>query len=107
MLPNAGLRNFPQLTSDRERTRANLQLKFKAHFPEPAKKVAREVGLSPETVDLYRQSGIPKSWAQFAQICRANPAFALDVLEDLGITIDQDRNAYALFLSLQRAVRGE
>lgn len=100
-------RNFGPLTTGQEQTRANLQRKFDVHFPDRAKTTAKRTGLSPETVDLYKQVNVPKAWARFAEVCKANPAFAIDILEDLGISIDQDRNSYALFLSLQRAVRGE
>jgi 2-hydroxychromene-2-carboxylate isomerase len=107
MQPPTNGRNSRTVTANREQTRASLQQKFKVHFPDQTKKVARQVGLSPETVDVYKQANVPQAWAQFAEVCKANPAFALDVLEDLGISIDQDRNAYTLFLQLQKTVRGQ
>jgi hypothetical protein len=106
MPPALNGRNTNGLQGGREQTRASLQRKFKQHFPDPAKKVGRNVGLSAETVDVYRQANVPQAWAQFAEVCKANPAFAIDILEDLGIDIDQDRNAYVLFLQLQKQVRG-
>jgi hypothetical protein len=99
----AGGRNYGTV---KHQTRTSLHGKFVRHFSEPAKVVARKVGQSADTVDLYRQTSVPQAWAQFAEYCRANPAFALDILEDLGIDIDQDRNAYAMFLQLQKQVRG-
>lgn len=104
MPPASNGRNAFGLQGAREQTRASLQRKFKEHFPDPAKKVGRNVGLSAETVDVYRQANVPQAWAQFAEVCRANPHFALDVLVDLGIDLDNDRDAYAQFLSMKRAM---
>ena len=107
MHPRSNGRNVQTQALSKEQTRASLHQKFKVHFSEPTKKIARQVGLSPETVDVYKQANIPQAWAQFAEVCKANPAFAFDILEDLGISIDQDRNAYVMFLQLQKQVRGE
>lgn len=37
--------------------------------------------------------------------CRAYPGFGLEALELMGIDIDRDRDAYAMFLALQQRVR--
>jgi hypothetical protein len=101
--PNNG-RNLGGLTTNREQTRSRLHQKFKVHFSEPSKVTARRVELSAETVDLYKQANVPEAWATFAAVCRANPHFALDVLVDLGIDLDNDRDAYAQFLSMKRTM---
>lgn len=100
-------RNTSALTNSREQTREALQRSFKVHITDTAKTAARKVGQSAETVDVYRQVNVPIAWAQMVEWCRAYPAFALDVMEHMGLDIDQDRNAYVLFLQLQKQVRGE
>jgi hypothetical protein len=98
-------RNSSALTNCREQTREVLQQSFKLHVTEPSKVAARKLGKSAETVDAYRQVGLPKSWADMIECGRKYPAFALDVVEMMGLDIDRDRDSYAIFLSLQRAVR--
>jgi hypothetical protein len=100
-------RNSGALTKSREQTRDALQRSFKLHVNEPAKVAARKIGKSAETVDAYRQVGVPQSWADLVECCRKYPGFALDVMEAMGLDVDRDRDAYAMFLSLQRAVRGQ
>ena len=90
----------------REQTRTQLHRSLTLHVTEPAKVVARKVAASPDTVESHRQQ-IPQSWANLIAYCRAYPAFALDVVEAMGLDLDRDRDAYATFLQLQRQVRGE
>jgi hypothetical protein len=72
----------------------------------PAKEVARHVESSIDTIDARRQGNIPVAWAEMIEYCRAYPAFGMEVLEQMGIDIDQDRQAFAIFLQLQNQVRG-
>jgi hypothetical protein len=98
----------PRNTDDaRVLTRTSLHARLVSHVTEPSKIVAKKVGASPDSVDLYRQGSVPKSWAALIAYCRAYPAFGLEVLELMNIDIDRDRNAYATFLQLQKQVRGE
>jgi len=90
----------------RNHARTRLQESLTLHITEPAKVVARKVAAPPKTVESHRQA-IPKSWGQLIAYCRAYPAFALDVVEAMGLDIDRDRAAYSAFLSLQRQIRGE
>ena len=100
--PKTGM-NCVQLTRNREQIRASLTQKFRLHFQEPSKVVARKIGKSAEAVGLYREQSVPQAWASFAETCQANPHFALDILSDLGIELDDDRHGYAQFLSMKRA----
>lgn len=86
--------------------RTRLRRSLELHVTDPAKVVARKVDASPDTVEAHRRE-IPKSWAQMIAYCRAYPAFALDVVEAMGLDIDRDREAYSMFLQLQKQVRGE
>lgn len=97
-------RNFGD---SRVETRTSLHARLVAHVKEPSKVAAQRVGASPDSIDSYRQGNVPQSWAQMIAFGRAYPGFALDVMEMMGIDVDRDRNAYALFLSLQKQVRGE
>lgn len=106
MLPPSDGRNSRTLTKGREQTRDTLTERFKVHVTDPSKVAARKIGKSAETVDAYRQIGVPQSWADLIECCRKYPAFALDVLEVMGLDIDRDRESYAIFLSLQRQMQG-
>lgn len=106
MLPPINGRNTRGLTNDREQTRDTLTERFKVHVTEPSKVAARKLGKSAETVDAYRQIGVPQSWADMVECCRKYPAFALDVVEAMGLDIDRDRESYAIFLSLQLQMQG-
>jgi hypothetical protein len=99
-------KNIPIFSDPKYELRTRLQQSLEVHVTDPAKVVARKVDASPDTVESHRQN-VPKSWAQMIAYCRAYPGFALDVVEAMGVDIDRDRNAYVLFLQLQRAVRGE
>jgi hypothetical protein len=99
-------RHFSAFTDPKHQTRTRLQESLTLHVTDPAKVVARKVAASPDTVDAHRAS-VPQSWAGLIAYCRAYPAFALDVLEEMGIDIDRDREAYAMFLLLQQRVRGQ
>lgn len=72
-----------------------------------SKEVARKIDASMDTVESHRQGNIPQSWAQMIAYCRAYPAFGVEVMELMGIDIDQDPRAFVLFLQLQKQVRGE
>lgn len=72
----------------------------------PAREVARHVESSIDTIEARRQGNIPIAWAEMVEYCRAYPAFGMEVLELMGIDIDQDRNAFVMFLQLQKQVRG-
>lgn len=87
-------------------TRTSLHRALTLHVSDPAKIVARKTGASVDTIDNHRAGNVPQSWTQMIAYCRAYPAFALDVVEMMGLDIDRDREAYALFLSLQRQMRG-
>lgn len=91
----------------RDDARTSLKLAFRQHVTGAPKVVAKKVGTSPDSVESYRSGNIPQSWAQMIAFCRAYPAFGLEALELMGIDIDRDRNAYAIFLNLQKQVRGE
>lgn len=106
MLPPSAGRTTDTLTNNREQTRDTLTERFKVHVTEPAKVAARKLGKSAETVDAYRQIGVPQSWADMVETCRKYPAFALDVVEVMGLDIDRDRESYAIFLTLQRQMTG-
>lgn len=92
---------------DRSETRTSLHRALRLHVNDPAKIAARKTGASVDTVDNHLAGNVPQSWAQMIAYCRAYPGFGLEVLELMGIDIDRDRQAYAIFLSLQKTVRGE
>jgi hypothetical protein len=98
----------PRKSVDPKNTaRTSLREVFRQHVTDPAKIVAQKVGASPDSVESYRSGNIPQSWAQMIAFCRAYPAFGLEVLELMGLDIDRDREAYGIFLTLQKRVRGE
>ncbi len=99
-------KNISAFAGPRYATRTRLQELLTVHVTEPVKVVARKVAASPDTVEAHRAS-VPQSWATMIAYCRAYPAFGLEVLEMMGIDIDRDREAYAMFLMLQKQVRGE
>jgi hypothetical protein len=100
-------RTFPENHNTGYASRTNLHRSLTLHVTDTAKVVARKTGASPKTVDSHRQGNVPQSWAQMIAYGRAYPGFALDVVELMGVDIGQDREAYALFLQLQRQVRGQ
>jgi hypothetical protein len=88
-----------------------LQARFREHVNDNPKVVARNLAkvgaeISPHTVAAH-QKQLPQNWDAFIAYCRAYPGFALDALELMGIDIDQDRAAYATFLSMKRQITGE
>lgn len=90
--------------------RKSLHARLSASIPLreiPSKEIARRIDASADTVESHRQGNIPQSWAQMIAYCRAYPAFGVEVMELMGIDIDQDPRAFAMFLSLQKQVRGE
>jgi hypothetical protein len=100
------VRKFSGSYTGKYGTRTRLQESLAVHVTDPAKIVARKVDASPDTVDAHRMS-VPKSWAQLIAYCRAYPGFALEVASEMGLEFDRDREAYAVFLSLQQKMRGE
>lgn len=99
-------KNFGASPSPKSETRTELHRALTLHVTDPAKVVARRTGASADTVDHHRQGNVPQSWSQLIAYCRAYPAFGLEVLELMGIDIGADRNAYVMFLQLQKQVRG-
>lgn len=98
-------KNISGYRDPKHATRTRLQESLALHVTDPAKVVARKVAASPDTVDAHR-ANVPQSWATMIAYCRAYPAFGLEVLDLMGIDIDRDREAYAMFLALQKQVRG-
>jgi hypothetical protein len=99
-------KNISAFADPTYRTRTRLQHSFRLHVTDPAKVAAKKTGASPDTVEAHKQA-LPKNYAQFIAYCRAYPGFALDVIEEMGIDLDQNREAYVMFLQLQKTVRGE
>ena len=99
-------KNFFGSADPKSETRTQLQRALTLHVTDQAKVVARKIDASPDTVESHRQN-VPKSWAALIAYCRAYPSFGLEVLEMMGLDIDRDREAYSLFLQLQKQVRGQ
>lgn len=100
-------KNLGTSADPKSETRTSLHRALTVHVTDPAKIVARRTGASIDTVDNHRSGNVPQSWAQLIAYCRAYPAFGLEVLEMIGIDVDRDRDAYAIFLTLQQRVRGQ
>jgi hypothetical protein len=71
-----------------------------------AKAFAPSIGASPVTIESYRKK-FPQAVINAVMIGRALPAFGLEMMDMMNIDIDQDRAAFAEFLSLQKRIRGQ
>lgn len=93
----------------RNEIRTRLASALTEHVPPrvvPAKEVARHVDSNIDTIEARRRANIPVAWAEMIEWCRAYPGFGMEVLELMGIDIDQDPRAFAKFLELKNLVSG-
>src|SRR4051812_47135445 len=101
-------RNLSVLQNNAERS---VQARFSRHVTESPKVVAQKlakagVPISPFTVEAHQQS-LPKAFDTQFGYCRVYPAYALDCLEVMGIDLDMHRDGFAVYLEMQRRIRGQ
>lgn len=106
MRPEGFRRNIDALRTEVETRLVAAFTEAAPQYQVVAKSLAPTIGASAATIEGYRQR-FPQAAVNVVMIGRHFPMFGLEMMDMMNIDIDQDRAAFAEFLSLQKRIRGQ